>query len=366
MKKTLFAIIISCLAVSMAFGQQLNEEIQLSEDKPQIEIQIKNIGNDEHGRIIVKINGNGKSDKQGRTPVQIELQNTSSDFNFLICDHVWDKKELRKNHVYIEKGCTVKSTQIVNGVEMNSSISIPCNSDDKYTFPNVYIGEEEKKEILIPVHLIKPAPGLFCKKRTKLYSIIPCTLFITVNIRDQVYEKLQEECDSLFEAFNGALEIKEFCTNPKHGTMEEQTKGFFNKRQELENKISECSSKCSTGSKKKERYNVLYDSVHKMKAEMETKLENYQGEKHDCGKHKPIQPTTCKYCNSGLSDIAKSMGDLYFDLRRGNMEQTKAQKEAKVLYNCCTKHKKQARQFDNSEYKKTINDYYEKIVNWKL
>lgn len=359
MKKYLFALAACCLAVNALFAQ-VPPEINLTEDKPQDEIPIE-VNNYEHGRIFIKMIG--EPDDQGNTPVRIELQNISYDYDFLICDHAWDKKELRKQFIHIDKRYVGESTQSVGNIGMRGMDNyIPGNSDKTYTFPNVYVEEGKELQVKIPVHLVKPKPGLFCKKRKILCRVIPCTLRITVNTRDLVYEKLQMEYDSLFNAFNAALDRKEFCSNPKHGiSLEDQAEDYFNGRQALENKVGAYYEKCSPNSKKFARYEALYDAVHEMRQKMEKDLEEY---KHDCGEHKPKMPASCKYCSLSLEEISKKMQNLYYDLYNEKKEQAEALREAKILYNCCISHKRQERQWNKSEYKKTIVDYYNSIKNY--
>ena len=360
MKKILFAIVACCLAVNAAIAQ-VPSEITLSEDKPQEEIPISD-NHQEHGRIFVRMIG--EPDDQGNTSVRIELQNTSNDYCFLLCDHAWDKKELRKSFIYFDKGYYGETTQKIENIGMKGMPNIiEGNSDEKYTFPVVNVGEGTELQVRIPVHLVKPKPGLFCKKRKILYDVVSCTLRITVNTRDRVYENLQMECDSLFSAFNAALDRKEFCSNPKHDlSLEDQAVEYFDERQELESRVGEYFRSCSANSKKSILNESLYDSVHNMKQKMEERLAQY---KHDCGGHGPKVPTSCKYCTLSLEDISKQMVNLYFDLY--NKDKTKAEvlPIANALYNCCINHKKQVRQWGTSEYKKTIEDNYKSIKNYR-
>lgn len=360
MKKKIFAIVACCLAVNALFAQ-VPFPINLSEEKSQYEIPIQ-VNNYEHGRLFIKMIG--EPDNQGKTPVKIELQNTSYDYVFLICDHSWDKKELRKHLIHLDKKYKGESTQSVENVVMKGMDNlIPGKSDVKYTFPNVYVEEGKELQVKIPVHLLKPKPGLFCKKRKMLLDVIPYTLCITVETRDQVYENLYEEYDTLYKAFKAALDRKEFCSNPKHGmSLEDQAEDYFNERQVLENKVGEYYDNCIAGSKKFNRYDALYDSVHEMKRKMVDKLAQY---KHDCGGHEPTVPRTCRYCSLSLEDISKQMVNLYLDLY--NKDKTKAEvlPIANALHNCCINHKKQVRQWDTSEYKKTIEDNYKSIKNYR-
>lgn len=362
MKKSLFTIIACCLAIGTLFAQA-PYPINLTEEKRQDEIPIRDHGDNEHGRIFISING--ETDDRGNTPVSIQLQNTSYDYDFLLCDHAWNKKELRKQFIHFDKRYAGESTKSVENVGLkNPKVLniISNNSDGKYTFTNVYVEEGKELEVKIPVHLLKPKPGLFCRKRKMLYGAILCTLRITVDTKDPVYEKLQMEYDSLFKAFTAALDHEEFCTHPKHDpSLDEQTEEYFDMRQNLENQIWESYQKCQPGSKKSNRYEGLYDAIHEMRHQMEDRLEHY---KHDCGQHK-IAPATCKYCDRSLEEISRLMENLYYDLFNGVKTKPEVLKEARKLYHCCINHKKQDRQWNSSEYKKTIMDYYNSIKNWK-
>lgn len=366
MKKIFFAIIACCFAVNTVFSQK-PFDINLTEDKPYDEIPIMD-NNHEHGRIFIRING---ETNQGKTPVSIQLQNTSYDYDFLLCDHAWGKKELRKQFIHIDKRYTGESTKPVEHIGLKVSgvlNNISGNSDEKYTFSNVYVEEGKKLEVKIPVHLIKPKPGLFCKKRKMLYDALPFTLHITVDTKDPIYDKLHMECDSLLTAFNAALARNEFCTNPKHTpSLDEQVEVFFYGQQELEKRVGKYYNNCSPNSKKSNRYEVLYDSVHEMKHRMENRLEQYRTEKHECEQHQPTGRVvgSCKYCELSLEEISKRMGNLYWDLYNKKKEKAVVIKEARALYYCCISHKREVRQWTRSEYKKTIMDYYNKIKEYK-
>lgn len=361
MKKVLFTII-GFLAASMAFAQK-PFEIQLSEEKTQDEVPFEI--NDEQGHFFIKING--ELDARGRTPVQIELENNSTQYDFFLCDHAWDKNDLQEQLIYFAKEIDFKYTSPLERIKLNGFQNnfIPCNSGMRYTFPDILVEEGKTYECMIPIHLIKPAPNLFCRKKKKLDGIVPCTIRISVENKDEVYEMLQGKCDSLLMAFEEALERKEFCTNARHvPSFDEQTEAYINKIHELGNQVYQCCKSCPTESKKHKRYEALWDSINKMENRMLKDLEYLKIRKYDCGQHKSQVSPSCNYCKLTLEDIWKRMQSLYFDLRNEEKQKDEVLKEAKALYTCCTNHKKQERQWKDSEYKKAIEEYYKSIKNY--
>lgn len=360
MKKALFAIIMYCFAATTAFAQVLNINSQLNEDKPLCEIPFDDInGVNEQGRFFIKING--EPDDQGRTPVQIELRNTSYEYDFLLFDSDWSKKDLRKNHIVLDKYFGGENSKGVDKIELINRGSI--NTIEKYrgsySFPEIRVKEGETYVCKIPIHLAKENPGLFCPDRKKLVDIIYNTINVTVDTRDEVYEKFKSECDSLLVAFNEAREREAFCTNSHHQpTFHEQTEEYTKAKAELKDRINNRLNDKGwlKESKKYKPYKALLDSLD----EMDDALEQYN---HDCGQHKRFQGN-CNYCKLSLEEIYKRMNRLYLDLRNEKRQKPEVLKEAKALYNCCTNHKKQDRQWKNSEYKKSIEDYYESIKNY--
>lgn len=364
MKKTLFVIIASYLAITSAFSQ-IPIEFQLNENKLQDNKAILDHDENELGRIFVKIID--ESNSQGQTAVQLELEN-SSKYSFLLFDRVWSKKELRKkpNCIVMDKYFGGETTLKVENIKLINKDGIEeIKPDERYTFRELLVNEGETYECKIPIHLAEPKRGLFCKKRKKMNCPFEYTIQIKVDTKDKVYEKLKLECDSLLMAFDEALERKKFCTNARHvPSFDEQTEEYFNKIHELGNQVYQCIKNCPTESKKHKRYDTLWDSINKMEKRMLDDLEYYKSRKYDCGQHKRQVSPSCNYCKLTLKDIWKRMQSLYLDLRNEEKQRDEVLKEANDLYNCCTNHKKQERQWKNSEYKKAIEEYYKSIKNY--
>lgn len=363
MRKTLFAIMACCFAASTAFAQ-LTLEVRLTEEKPQDEAAIMDINEFEHGRIFIKING--EPDDKGRTPVQIELENNSDVYEFLLCDHAWSKKELQTQLIYFEKGFGFESTRPVEniGLDKFQSNPIPRNSGIRYVFPEVFVEEGQTYECKIPIHLTKPKPSMFCKKKKMLHSIVFCTIDVFVDNKDVVYEKLRSECDSLFEAFEEALEREEFCTNPLHKpSFDVQIEDYMLVYRGLRGQIRHLlyNGSLDKESNKYKQYQALLESLDKM----EETVESYKNEKHDCGKH--LKRHSCAYCKLSLREIYNRLNSLYMDLHNGTVEKSAIMKEVNGLYNCCKDPTcaKHAKQWKNGDpYKAGIIEYYEKIKNY--
>lgn len=362
MKKILFAIIACCLAITSAFPQ-IAIDFKLSEDKTHDEEAIFDYSENEHGRIFVKIKG--EPDSQGRTPVQLELENSSSLYRFLLFDRAWTKKELKKNHVVMEKNFGGETSMKVENIKLvNENGFNEIVPNERYTFPEILVEEEKTYECKIPIHLTKPKPGLFCKKRKKLHSIIDCTVRISVDNKDEVYDKLKRECDSLLLAFNGALAREEFCTNPLHRPpFEVQTDAYTSANQNLRDRIRRplYEKGWSKDSKRYKRYEALLASLDKM----DTALERYKNEKHECGKVH-VKKHSCAYCNLSLQQIYNKLNRHYMDLHNGTVQKSAVIREVNALYKCCTdptsKHAPQWRSGD--PYKAGIIEFYNKIKDY--
>ena len=364
MKKTLFAIIISCLAVSMAFGQQPNEEIQLSEDNQQKVIPI-NVDNDKHGYIYVK--RIDEPDNQGRTPVQIELQNTSYKYVFLLFDSVWSKKALRKKHIVLDKYYTGEESVSVKNIDLYSKgdiNTIEKNSRENYKFHEIRVKEGETYKCEIPIHLAKPAPGWFWGDRKKLMKIIYYKLSITVDNTDKVYEKYRSHCCALLDDFSKALKYDGFCTNPLHSpSFKDQISDYTNDRDSLAKQIRHTldDKGWSKESNRYKQYQALLDSLDRM--DNVDVLAKYE---LDCGKHKPKKQISCGYCDLNFEEIYNRLGNFYKYLHKNYENLTPKQKseikkKTEDYYRCCKSHPKHSKQWNNNLYKEKITNHYEAI-----
>lgn len=353
MRKSLFILLACCLAATTAFAQ-LTLETQLNQDKPQDEAAIKDINEDEHGRIFIKING--EPDELGRTPVQIQLENNSDKYEFYLFDHAWRKKALRKERIYFEKGFGGESTLAVENIDLDVYQDKLIPSGKRYTFPDILVEEAMTYECKIPIHLTKPKPNWFCKKKKKLHSIVDCTIRISVENKDEVFDKLKYECDSLTNAFNEALDNKKFCTHRSHSPrFEKQIKKYTDAEQELRDQITPLLYKndWSKESKKYQRYKTLLDSLDRM----DDAKNNY---KHDCGRH---VTTTCVYCKLGLQEIYNKLNRHYQNLYNGDVQKSEIINEVNALYRCGTTHSNSKRT-NGDTYKAGITEFYNKIKNY--
>lgn len=354
MRKAFFILLACCLAASSTFAQ-LTLETQLNKDKPQDEAAIKDYNEFEHGRIFIKING--EPDDQGRTPVQIELENNSDIYEFLLFDHTWSKKELRKQRIFFEKGFGGESTLAVENIDLDvyQDKLVPRNSGRRYTFPDILVEEGKTYECKIPIHVAKPKPNWFCKKKKKLHSIINCTIHISVDNKDEVYDHLKHECDSLTKAFDEALKNKKFCTNRYHSPkFEKQVEKYTDAEQELRNQINPLLNNkgWSKESKKYQRYKTLLDSLDKM--------DNAKSEyKHDCGRH----TASCAYCKLSLQEIYNKLNRHYQNLYNGDVQKSAIINEVNALYRCGTTHSNSKRT-NSDTYKSGITEFYNKIKNY--
>lgn len=356
MRKTIFAIIACCLAVTSAFSQ-ITFDFKLSEDKLQDEGALIDYYDNEHGRLFIKILG--EPDNEGRTSVQIELENNSDIYEFLLFDHVWNKKELKKQRIRFEKGFGGESTHTVENINLNvhQDKLIPRNSGKRYTFPDILVEEEKTYECKIPIHLAKPKQCWLTKKKTLyLHSIIDCTVRVSVDNKDEVYEKLKRQCDSLMLVFDGALAREDFCTHSLHRVpFDIQTYHYTEANRVLREKIRPyiLNKGWSPESKKYKRYAALLASLDKM----DNALEQYKSEKHYCGKD-VVKQHSCAYCKLSLQDIYNRLNRHYMDLHNGTVKKSGIMNEVNALYRC-------AQQRKNSDlYKAAISEFYEKIKNY--
>ena len=353
MRKTIFAILACCMAVTSAFSQ-IPVDFTLSEDKPQDESPIEG-QNNELGRIFVKILG--EPDNQGRTPVQIELEN-NSDYKFLLCDRAWSKKMLKKDRIYIEKGMGDNTLPIENldlGIRHQALLLIEENA--RYTFPEILVEEEKTYVCTLPIHLVKPKPNWFCKKKKIVKRIPICTINITVDNRDEVYDKFKRQCDSLQQAFNRAIEKEEFCTHPRHSVpFDTQTYQYTEANRALRDQIRPyiLNKGWSPQSKKYQRYAVLLDSLNKMN----NALVQYKNEKHYCGKDTVITHS-CAYCKLSLQEIYIRLNKHYINLYNGTVQKSAILREVNALYNCA-KYRR-----NSDQYMSGITEFYNKIKAYR-
>ena len=362
MKKALFAIIACCLAFCSTFAQ-FPIEAHLSEDNTQYDKPIE-INKDEHGHIFIKING--EPDNQSRTPIQIQLENNSTKYWFLLFNHAWPKKLLRREwKVYLEKGIGDNALSVENiNLDPYQDNFIPPLSNNSYTFPDILVEEGKTYECKIPIHLATPKPCLFNKKKKKrVEEIITYTITVSVENKDEAYDKLKHECDSLVAACNEALAHEIFCTNTLHRpSFKVQTEKFTTANQELKDQIRRplYDNSLPKESKKYQRYKALLDSLD----EIDYALEHYR---HDCGKHRTPPQHKCSYCNLSLQEIYNKLNRHYQNLYNNEVQRSDIIKEVEALYKCCkdptcSKHAQQWKKGD--KYKSGIIEFYNKIKNY--
>ena len=310
MKKTLSTLLLLCLAVSPAFAQ-FTTEFRLTDDMREVSQPIIDNNYTEYGRFYARIVG--ETDDRGTTHVQLELENRSSTYKFWLFDHAWDKKQLKKEHIRLEKGYAGSTTKKVENIELDYPIEI--GNGEKHTFRDILIEEGQTYECKIPIHLIKPKN----KKRKRLHSYIDCTIRISVDTKDRVYEDLSRRCDSLINALGTALDREEFCTHKRHNpSFDEQTKSYTDAYDYLRNKVTTqlYSSNWSPDSKKYKLYKALQDSLDSM----DEKLTSYKYEKHECGKEPKAQQHSCGYCKLSLEQIYNRLNTLYQKLYVGEVK----------------------------------------------
>lgn len=370
MRKTLFALIACCMAATTAFAQHF--EFTLSEDHPQGNHSFEINNFDGTGTLFVELSGN-KPDEYGRWPVQIKLEN-SSYYSFLLFDSNMDKKELRKHHIKLGKNYTGTNSKQIEEIELgkdNGQGIAEVKTNEKYVFSEFKLVENrDYYQVTIPIHLAKP----ICKKWNKIIGYNDCTVSIKIDNRDEVYEKLRTECDTLETALSEALERKVdiICTHPNHPqTFDEQTKEYTNAIQAFRGQIEQRMKGLSPNGNKYKNYDDLLKSLKSM----EEDLEKYKGEEHYCGKDTTPKKKTgsgsgtdsgCQYCNRSLEWICSELEGLCQELYRSSPTVTKqdAVKKAKALYNCCTTHETHSKQWKNSQYKEKIINYHNAIMNW--
>ena len=360
MRKFLLIIIACCLAFGTAFAQ-ISIETLLSDDKPQEAVSF-DINDHEQGTFFIEING--ELDDQGRIPVQIGLENNSYTYTFLLFDRAWSEKDLRKNFVFIEKNFGGRTSVKVQNIKLlNENGFNEIKTYDRYVFPEILIEEGKTYECKIPIHLTKPQPGLFCKNRKKLYRIIDCTIRISIESKDLVYKELKNECDSLQNAVNGAIDSEEFCTNPLHRpSFDVQTQKYTEAIHELRNRVRSSLNELPRESKKYTRYEALSASLY----QLEDALQQYKSEQHDCGKNH-VRKHSCNYCKLSLEQIYNRLNAIYIDLYNGTVQRSDVMKEVEGLYKCCSdptceKHSKQWK--NNDPLKAKIIEFYNKIKKY--
>lgn len=356
MRKTIFAIIACCLAVTSTFSQN-TIDFELSEDRPQAKEPIYDHTGFECGYFYVKIMD--ETDFEGQSIVQLELANTSDSYRFLLFDRIWGKKELRKNRVVLDKYYPGENSKMVQNIELLDKDEINEVYYGSYIFPNIVIEGEGTYECKIPVHLAKPKPSLFSRKRKKIFSCDDYNIRIFVDNRDLTFEQLEYECDTLLQSFNEALEQKKFCTNPHHKpSFADQIEKYTSANLELKNRITQRvnDKQWPTDSKKYKQYAALLASLDEMDAA-------YSGYKHDCGRHE-AKRHKCQYCKLSLKQIYDRLNSLYQKLYIGEVEKADIIKEVKDLYKCCTDPTcaTHAQLWKNdADYKAGIIEFYNKI-----
>lgn len=370
MRKLLLTLIAFLFAATLSFAQSSAITANFDEDHTSFEYPILNPNGLEFGRII--LTKGETEDKLGRTPITITLENSSNEYYFLLFERDWSKKALKreKPRIVFDKNYpgekSIQAVQKVKGIDILQRIIIRYYGNNLCKLPQIFVEEGETFECQLPIYVAKYKKTLFCE-RIVLTRYLENRISITVEkAKDEEYDQLKMDCDSLVNAFVADFTNKVFCTNPlHHPSFKEQVKDYTQTIDDLRLKINTTlyNHKWPSESKEYERYEALKDQLGRI----ETDINLYE---HDCGNdrtHTKAQQHSCVYCKLSLEEIYNKLDQYYIQLYVKETTKNAIIKDVEKLYRCCTdpscsKHATEWKK--GNKYKNKITDRYKQIKSF--
>ena len=350
MRKTLFLLIVFCLATlsSFAYGDEFT--VVLGEKHAKDTIISRPFYN-------IHITDEG-FDTKGIANVSISIKNTNAQNTLYIFPRTFLKKQLRKDH-----GIAVKDEK--SGIMVESNY---CNIINEICriipyqlleLSRIQIPERDEKQISLPVYIAKKR---FLSDKMKIFDCDYVELTLKVEERpDLDLSRIKNECDSVIEA----LKKQEFCRQ-RPTQMAQQEKPFRDKIKQLQKTISQKLLALPAGSKYYRPYlemNNQLKNVDFSEYEVDCEEAVSQGRGQGQGSGKIHH---CPYCNMSLEAKCQRLENIYKNLDNDQIDLKQAIAEAKAIRECCKNNPKHAAEWKSggSKYKKRIEDYCKAIENY--
>lgn len=260
----------------------------------------------------------------GNTSLEIKIKNYNYDGVVLLFNQKCTEKELKKRKInkdfpkiYFEKKYN-GTKEINDSVDIEKSVLLKRGSA-LTPLPSVDIRLGKDKDIEIPLYF-----GTIKKK--KIYLTKNDKLRFIVRIpepKDTVYSNLLQAYEKLERNVKNAAPL---CPNKAHKEPQKM-KQYKNDKDSLITAINNNSTYV---------YGQNRDNYEKLLKD----VQNIEIKEEDCGRHKvaatPAKPVhSCQYCNMSLDDIYNKIEDIFYGLRKGSINKTKAGEDADKYYKAC-------------------------------
>lgn len=367
MRKIHLSILALCITASSVFCQT-PIPITLSEEHNTRELAIPSFNASELGRFTFT---KDETDGNGNVGINIEIENSSNEYLFVLFNKYYGQNELRKQkpRIVFSKIFPGNTIEKVEGIDLSEIRVFPYDEHgladrdgNICRFPKTIITEGDSKKYTVPIYLAKKKKSLFCN-RIELVGKIDINYEIIVERSDKDYDRIKATCDSIDLILRDLDDNKPFCTHPSHRpSYNNQIEPYVQRIASLQNEIEQ-----KLGDRRHPLGEARLKQYKNLKEELERHYEYLTSDyKNDCGQHKKH---TCQYCKLSLEQIFRKIDNSYIELSNADATEFEAKKktllrEANALYKCCTdptcdKHAAQWKK--GGQIKQKIMERYEQL-----
>lgn len=369
--RILSTVLFTCVAFSMSAQ---SSKVKLSDDSKVRKVEVVGDIGADHIHYCDIILTKEKTDDDGNTTVNVEIDNNSETFMILLFGHNYSEKELKKlfPKIYYDKTFPgdrgYRELNVYPGLE-KSYMCMDVNQKYKLTKMTVQEGKTGKLEL--PLYFAKYKKkslfgGLFggSNGRNKLNILEQKTIEIEIEVEvkpDEDFIRLENECNKLIKE----ISTQSFCNNPKHKPNLETQEAPYKER--IRKMISEIdgiiqSRQIPFSSNAFNRYDEL---KKKLKSLDFSKYERDCGKKHTTSSRGPGGGRTtppihqCKFCGLTPDQALGKMNNYYYQIyNSSNRAATKraVMADVNILYNCPS--------WKNSNKSGKIRGMYGKITSF--
>lgn len=337
------------------------------------EVKVKLDNNNDNGKVeyneLLNIFVELREDKDGGV-VTIKLENKDNTKGFYLFDKRYDETALKKMRpkVKFDKNFSGNNSgKIVTSCKNLEEVIRLKKGEDKEEIMTQSVDSNEYSVINVelPVYIYEEKTSKFLfwkwtKDVLKHKEVI--TLIIDVDLtidNDREYSALKEECDKLIEEYNSIT----FCKHPNHKPSLKEQKDAF--KAIIDGLLIEIVAKrdklWSINSWKEGHYKDLIESIEKLKEDSALSKKEIK----NCGKHSVKSRHLCSFCDYSLEQINSELSEIYLSIYNSDDRDAKKAeciKDVEAMYKCA----KRRSDWNDSEYREGITDYYDSIINDKF
>lgn len=376
MNKILYVILLSLYCMQAGAAEQ--KQVVLREKADGTAREIVEYG---FGQVIFDLQ---KSDSKNNYDVTVTVRNTQKDTRLCLFGKTQSRNSLKKFRLSVGKNLGFNPETLPIGQDLGGDYVL--NAGESFNIKIYSVSPMHVEALHLPFLIAKP------KKQTKTdasseYVIIASnTEYISVSVEpcaqstppftpiqdseidedthvgpddlmaDSIYHSLVDKAETLIHDINETV----FCKNPNHPVatgfeqLKERFKGrILRFRNEVNNFLGNYDIRSS-----EDYYKELVDNYLVRLEKIDFDARSVK----KCQKDKKDSHATCVHCKLTYDKIYRQMSELYMSLRNKSKSKSKVLPIANGLMKCVRENKSRVL---NVEKKRKIEDYYQRIKNYK-